>query len=1143
MSHMPALDQPEDPGTGVANTRTINTTAPLTGGGDLSADRTIALADGGITTAKLFDGAVTLAKMANMSTSRLLGRVTGGTGVPEALTGTQATTLLDAFTSALKGLVPASGGGTVNFLRADGTFAEPPGTGGNVINVQDADYGALGDGTTDDVTAINSAADAAVAAGFPLYFPAGRYLVSRCIEIPSNRGLRVIFDAGAIVVWPSDDASVVDDAFTNGDEMARAAFALRYCSGVTFENVTGQGGDDPDLDVNIGSLIYASNCVDTTVRGCTAVGGSALFVQDASNPTSGTGDSLAVSSGVVTVTDAAGSFQAGHVGLPITISGCTNEKNNGPKIIKSVISSTQLTYEDADGTAETSSFRWEIADNDRGTLIERCRSLNQRGSLRVGSDSVVRDCVIERPTSTLDLVGLGTSFSISGTTVTLTCAWANFPPSIVNKYIRIQDATSAGNETGGGNPLMFKITSRPSATTVTYENASGVTEAFPGYWWIANGDKASLGAGVGAISHTGTTTTLTVATAMFTANDVDKTVRVGLSTTAENSGAFTIAAVNSSTEIEYENTDGSATSEAFAGVVTVDSFDRSGGSSAPRGSSHGAYLQAGQAGRRNVKFINNTWKGIRTVAIKGSASAAKLLGCTVIGDTFIECGCAIEWGGDDSQEHTSLTTEGISIIDCGTQREGATQARCISIIGSRGVTLRGSGHFTRNAIGSVNGLGISAVTLIHGSRYVARGSQPIEDVTIDGFKFTRDPYNTSRGSIATYGVSMTDVGTRAYWGTITATLAISGSTMTLTDSAVDFNSDLVGRSITIVNATTAGNNGTFTILTASGSTLTYTNASGANASAGNSGTYRIPERSGGKAGGLVIRDCYFGTVANSAIQTSRCVGTDVDGCTFANGTINFDDDCNPRVGGGSRFTGQFTQNAIVRFNTGCSWPILEHGITVTNPALGPTAGYGVAVGTGSTPVDHPLLGRSGIIAATETVQQMVVPYGANWVDGDTVVVTGTTYTYKTTAPGATEFNSKASLIALIDAQANHNCVEFGTHLTVNVATGHLLIEKTTAAGTDGDLTFSASTLNPQACPYLRNDGSTQAQCKSRGSGDEAIIWTPVAAYWGTPVLVANDAGGKTLLAGSYIPAKNDDNSGCCEVVTLDAGAGEIRWRY
>jgi hypothetical protein len=70
---------------------------------------------------------VTYAKMQNVSaTSRFIGRITAGAGAPEELTGTQATTLLDPFTSALKGLVPGSGGGTAKFLRADGSFTLHP---------------------------------------------------------------------------------------------------------------------------------------------------------------------------------------------------------------------------------------------------------------------------------------------------------------------------------------------------------------------------------------------------------------------------------------------------------------------------------------------------------------------------------------------------------------------------------------------------------------------------------------------------------------------------------------------------------------------------------------------------------------------------------------------------------------------------------------------------------------------------------------------------------------------------------------------------------------------------------------------------------------------------------------------------------
>lgn len=73
---------------------------------------------------------VTNAKLANVATATIKGRATAGTGDPEDLTGTQATALLDAFTSGAKGLAPASGGGTANFLRADGTWAAPAGGGG-----------------------------------------------------------------------------------------------------------------------------------------------------------------------------------------------------------------------------------------------------------------------------------------------------------------------------------------------------------------------------------------------------------------------------------------------------------------------------------------------------------------------------------------------------------------------------------------------------------------------------------------------------------------------------------------------------------------------------------------------------------------------------------------------------------------------------------------------------------------------------------------------------------------------------------------------------------------------------------------------------------------------------------------------------
>lgn len=104
---------------------TVTGSGGLTGGGDISTNQTISVATNGITNAML----------AQIATATFKGRTTAGTGNVEDLTATQATALLNTFTTSLKGLVPASGGGTTNYLRADGTFAAPPGTTNQTITL------------------------------------------------------------------------------------------------------------------------------------------------------------------------------------------------------------------------------------------------------------------------------------------------------------------------------------------------------------------------------------------------------------------------------------------------------------------------------------------------------------------------------------------------------------------------------------------------------------------------------------------------------------------------------------------------------------------------------------------------------------------------------------------------------------------------------------------------------------------------------------------------------------------------------------------------------------------------------------------------------------------------------------------------
>lgn len=75
------------------------------------------------------NNAVSNTKLAQMATLTLKGNNTGGTANSLDLTVAQVNAILPVFTATLNGLVPLSGGGTTNFLRADGVWAVPADTG------------------------------------------------------------------------------------------------------------------------------------------------------------------------------------------------------------------------------------------------------------------------------------------------------------------------------------------------------------------------------------------------------------------------------------------------------------------------------------------------------------------------------------------------------------------------------------------------------------------------------------------------------------------------------------------------------------------------------------------------------------------------------------------------------------------------------------------------------------------------------------------------------------------------------------------------------------------------------------------------------------------------------------------------------
>lgn len=96
----------------------------------------------------------------------------------------------------------------------------------------------------------------------------------------------------------------------------------------------------------------------------TVLSNNMVFVGDIT----GTGDSLAIASGIMTLTDAGAAFRADIVNSRITITGCANAANNGTFRIISRPTATTLTFENQRGVAETVALAWSI-DGSAGIAV------------------------------------------------------------------------------------------------------------------------------------------------------------------------------------------------------------------------------------------------------------------------------------------------------------------------------------------------------------------------------------------------------------------------------------------------------------------------------------------------------------------------------------------------------------------------------------------------------------------------------------------------------------------------------------------------------------------------------------------------------------------------------------------------------
>lgn len=124
------------------------------------------------------------------------------------------------------------------------------------FNVMDPTYGATGNGSTDDTTAVQAALTAAAASGGTVYFPAGQYKLSSALTITGlGTGVRLIGESNASrlmtssstadILFVNGSSSIVgltiEDLYfgsTAGSPTAGAAIHLKNVSDVRIENVS-----------------------------------------------------------------------------------------------------------------------------------------------------------------------------------------------------------------------------------------------------------------------------------------------------------------------------------------------------------------------------------------------------------------------------------------------------------------------------------------------------------------------------------------------------------------------------------------------------------------------------------------------------------------------------------------------------------------------------------------------------------------------------------------------------------------------------------------------------------------------------------------------------------------------------------------